>query len=198
LVLRSTHARLYDIGSWLLLLGRSKWYRRRLLELACVRPGSRVLDVGCGTGSLAIEAYRESMAAVSGVDASPDMLAIARRKAKRAGVNATFSLASAEALPCADDSFDVVFNTIMLHHLPRAARVRCAGEMRRVLKANGRLLVVEFSASSSQRRGFIGHLRRHGHVPSDEVARVLREAGLTVLQSGTVGVRDLHYTLARP
>jgi demethylmenaquinone methyltransferase/2-methoxy-6-polyprenyl-1,4-benzoquinol methylase/phosphoethanolamine N-methyltransferase len=139
------------------------------------------------------------MTAVYGVDASRDMLNIARRKAKRAGVDATFSLASAEALPFADASFDVVFNTIMLHHLPRQARMQCAREMRRVLKADGRLLVVEFSASSSQRRrGLIGHLRRHGHIPPDEVARVLGEAGLTVLQSGLIGVRDLHYTLARP
>jgi len=202
LVLRSTHARLYDIGSWLLLRGRSKWYRRRLLELAGVQPGSRVLDVGCGTGSLVIAASRGGAAAVSGVDASPEMLDIAGRKAKRAGVETTFRLASAEALPSADTSFDVVFNTIMLHHLPRPARVQCAREMRRVLKADGRLLVVEFDAPSSlEGHGSLGRVRRHGghgHVPADEVARVLREAGLTVLQSGLVGVRDLHYTLARP
>jgi hypothetical protein len=74
--------------------------------------------------------------------------------------------------------------------------------MRRVLKADGRLLVVEFGAPSSpEGHGWLGHARRHGghgHVPADEVARVLREAGLTVLQSGPVGVLDLHYTLARP
>jgi ubiquinone/menaquinone biosynthesis C-methylase UbiE len=198
-VLRSTHARLYDIGSWLLLRGRSKRYRMRLLELAGVGPGSRVLDVGCGTGSLAIAAARGGASVVSGVDASPDMLDIARRKAKRAGVEAAFSLASAESLPWANASFDAVFNTIMFHHLPRPARLQCAREMRRVLQADGRLLVVEFGASSSDaRRGWLGHLHRHGHVPSDEVARVLRDAGLTVLQSSLVGVRDMHYTLARP
>jgi ubiquinone/menaquinone biosynthesis C-methylase UbiE len=199
LILRSTHARLYDIGSWLLLRGRSRWYRRRLLELAGVQPGSHVLDVGCGTGSLVIEASRAGATAVSGVDASPDMLGIARRKAKRAGVDATFSLASAEALPCADTSVDVVLNTIKHHHLPPPARVKCAREMRRALKAGGRLLVVEFDASSSPgHRGWPDHGRGHGHVPADEVARVLREAGLTVLQGGPVGVRNLHYTLAQP
>lgn len=198
LVLRSTHARLYDIGSWLLVRGRSKRYRRRLLESAGVKPGSQVLDVGCGTGSLAIEAARAGAVKVCGIDASSDMLAIARRKARRAGVDATFTFASAEALPCADASCDVVFSTIMLHHLPQQARLQCAREMRRVLKADGRVLVVEFGASSSPGRlAWLRHARRHGHVPTEEVAQVLSEAGLTVLQSGAIGVRDLHYTLAR-
>lgn len=199
LVLRSTHARLYDIGTWLLLRGRGRWYRQGLLRLAGVRPGERLLDVGCGTGSLLIEASRAGAAEALGVDASPDMLAIARRKATRAAVDATFTLASAEALPCADGSRDVVFNTIMLHHLPRPARLQCAREMRRVLKPDGRLLVVEFGASPSEgRRGRLAHAGRHGQLPAADLARLLRDAGLTVLRSGAVGVADLHYTLARP
>ncbi|MBU6438790.1 MAG: class I SAM-dependent methyltransferase [Betaproteobacteria bacterium] len=198
-VLRSTHARLYDLGSWLLLRGRARGYRQGLLELAGVGPGSRVLDVGCGTGSLVLESVRAGAAQAIGVDASPDMLGIARRKAMRAGWGATFTQASAEDLPCADASCDVVFNTIMLHHLPQPARLQCAREMRRVLKPGGRLLVVEFGAGSSGApHGRRGHGGRHGHVPAAAVARVLLEAGLTVLESGPIGVRDLHYTLARP
>lgn len=199
LVLSSTHARFYDIGAWLLLRGRRKWYRQRVLEMAWVRPGSCLLDVGCGTGSLLIECSRAGAAEALGVDASPDMLAIARRKAMRAGVDATFKLASAEALPCADGSRDVVFNTIMLHQLPRMARLQCAREMRRVMKPDGRLLVVEFGAfPSAARGGWPGHAGRHGQLPAADVAGLLLEAGLTVLQSGAVGIADLHYTLARP
>src|SRR5215212_10881478 len=86
LVLHS-HARYYDLLAWTLTLGRERAFRDRLLEVARVQSGEAVLDVGCGTGTLAIAAKRRVGAAgsVHGIDASPEMIARAERKAAKAG-----------------------------------------------------------------------------------------------------------------
>ena len=60
-------------------------------------------------------------------------------------------------------SFDVVLNTVMLHHLPRKTREQAMREMRRVLKPGGRLLAVDFGGSSADGRGPLAHFHRHGH-----------------------------------
>ena len=86
LVMHST-ARYYDLLTWLLTLGRERAFRDRLVDLARLAPGESVLDAGCGTGTLAIAAKRRvgPSGAVHGIDASPEMIARARRKAAKAG-----------------------------------------------------------------------------------------------------------------
>ena len=112
LVLR--HAELYDFTVWLMTLGRERAFREKILRLARLRPDESVLDVGCGTGSLAIAARRHvgPKGVVKGIDASPEMLARAERKARRAGAVVAFTQAAAQALPFADAEFDVVFSTV--------------------------------------------------------------------------------------
>jgi ubiquinone/menaquinone biosynthesis C-methylase UbiE len=141
-VLRS--AARYDLLVWLLTLGRERVFREKIVRLAWLQPGETVLDVGCGTGSLAIAAKRHvgTTGMVHGIDASPEMLARAEKKARRAGVEIVFKNARAEALPFPDAHFDAVLTTVVLHHLPRKARQLCAAEMRRVLKPGGRLLAI--------------------------------------------------------
>lgn len=195
-LLRDWHARLYDIVMWLIAGGRRRHYLRRVVDLAGVGPADAVLDVGCGTGALALVAKQDAGAGrVHGIDASPDMIVLAREKARTRRAAVSFELASAESLPFEDASFDVVFSTLMLHHLPRPAREQCAREIRRVLKDDGRALVVEFGSSARQ-RGWLGHFHRHGHVAPEEVGRHLAVAGLLVVETGAVGVRNIHYTLA--
>lgn len=89
-VMRSS-ARFYDLMVWLLTLGRERPFRERLVELARLQPGESVLDVGCGTGTLAIAAKRRvgPTGIVQGIDASPEMIARATRKANKAGVEVT-------------------------------------------------------------------------------------------------------------
>jgi SAM-dependent methyltransferase len=91
----------YDVLVWLLTHGRPRAFRRTLAALARLAPGESVLDIGCGTGSLAIEVKRQvgPTGTVIGVDASPEMIARARWKALRARVDVTFHHAVAEALP---------------------------------------------------------------------------------------------------
>ena len=196
-VMRSS-ARFYDLMVWLLTFGRERSFRERLVELARLRPGESVLDVGCGTGTLAIAAKRRvgSLGVVHGIDASPEMIARATRKAKKSGVDVTFRTAAVEALPFPDRQLDVVLSTLMLHHLPRQTREESAREIRRVLKPGGRVFAVDFGMPG-RHRGIIGHLHhRRGHVAREKVIELLSASGLTVVESGAVGVKDLHFTMA--
>lgn len=190
-------AALYDFTVWLMTLGRERVFRETVLRLARLEPGELVLDVGCGTGTLAIAAkrYVGPMGTVHGIDASPEMLARAQRKASKAGLDVVFGKAAAQALPFPDAQFDAVLTTIMLHHLPRKAREQCVREIRRVLKPGGRALAVDFAAPIGKKRRSIIHFRRHGHVNFGDVIAMLREAGLNIVESGAVGFGNLQFAL---
>ncbi len=189
---------LYDLTLWLLSLGREKALREKVLRLARLSPGEHVLDVGCGTGTLAIAAKRQvgTTGTVHGVDASPEMLARAGKKATKAGVDIVLKNALVEALPFPDAHFDVVLSTVMLHHLPGKLRCRCAAEIRRVLKPGGRVLAVDFGTSPSQKRGIVAHFHRHGHISLAEIVAIFSEAGMSIVESGAVEISDLQFVLA--
>ena len=188
----------YDALVWALTLGRERALRERLVEAARLAPGEVVLDVGCGTGSLAIAAKRVvgATGAVHAVDAAPEMIARARTKAARRGVDVAFDTARAEALPFPDAHFDVVLGTLMLHHLPGPVRRAFAAEVRRVLKPGGRMLAVDFEAPAQHGRGLIAHFHRHGGLPMRDVVGLLEAAGLRVRETGALGMSDLHFALA--
>jgi ubiquinone/menaquinone biosynthesis C-methylase UbiE len=188
----------YDLLVWLVTLGRERVFREKVARLARLQPGESVLDVGCGTGSLAIAAKRcvGPTGTVYGIDASPEMIASADKKARKAGVEVVFNNAVAEALPFPDEHFDAVLSTVMLHHLPCKARQQCACEIRRVLKKGGRVLAVDFGGSAQGRRGLFAHFHRHGHINLPDMIALLNEAGLNIVESGAVGMRDLLFVLA--
>ena len=189
----------YDLLLWLAMLGREGAFRAKVLRLARLQPGEAVLDVGCGTGTLAIAAKRHvgPTGTVHGIDASSEMLARAEKKARKAGVEVVLRNAMAQALPFPDAQFDAVLTTVMLHHLPRKARAQCAAEMRRVLKPGGRALAVEFGVAAREQKGFLAHFHRHGHVKLSDIIGFLSEAGLSIVESGAVGIRDLQFVLAK-
>jgi ubiquinone/menaquinone biosynthesis C-methylase UbiE len=188
----------YDWLVWLITRGRERVFRERLLTLARLQAGEAVLDVGCGTGTLAIAAKRRvgPQGSVHGIDASAAMVARATKKAERRGIDVAFEQAIVEALPFPNAQFDLVTSTVMLHHLPRDARQACVREMRRVVKPSGRVFVADFGAPS-HRRGLIGHFHRHGHTKPDDVMALLTGAGLERIDSGPVGMNDLHFVLAQ-
>jgi ubiquinone/menaquinone biosynthesis C-methylase UbiE len=191
-------ARYYDLMAWVMMRGREGIFREKVIDLARLQPGEFVLDVGCGTGTLAIAAKRRvgSTGRVYGIDASSEMIARATKKAKKAGVEVVFQNEVVEALPFPDAYFNAVLSTLMLHHLPHKAREQCAREMRRILKPGGRVLAVDFGGTEREKRGLLAHFHRHGHVNLADIIAVLSEAGLNIVESGAVGTRDLQFVLA--
>lgn len=120
-------------------------YKSLLIQQAEIRPGHHVLDLGCGTGTLAIMAKQSQPGAeVVGLDADPDMLRVAKQKAAQLGVPVTFDLGFTNALPYPDESFDRVLSSIMIHHLKTPDKIQTAREVHRVLKPGGQLHIIDF------------------------------------------------------
>lgn len=187
----------YDVVVWLWTLGRERAFREKLLSFARLTAGESVLDIGCGTGTLAMAASRRvgPTGRVHGIDASPEMIARATRKATRAGVDIAFQNAVAEALPFPDAQFDAVLSTVMLHHLPRPDRPRLVAEAYRVLRIGGRLLVIDF-AKKPGRHSIWGHVHRHGNVDLNDIIAIVSDTGLDIQESGDVGMSGLQFVLA--
>jgi ubiquinone/menaquinone biosynthesis C-methylase UbiE len=180
--------RIYDPLTTLLGLGR---VRRTLLEQAALSSHTRVLDVGCGTGSLAV-LIKQRHPAVDVVALDPDASAIARgqRKARRAGILVHFDRGFADALPYPDASFDRVFSSVMFHHLERDETSRALREIRRVLKRGGRFHLVDFVASAAN--GTPSRLHSHHRLTENaehHVLALLTQAGFadaTIIRTGTM------------
>jgi ubiquinone/menaquinone biosynthesis C-methylase UbiE len=150
--LRTTRGRDLNHVAWLydplierLSFGRERRFREKTLEYLAVQPHERVLDVGCGTGSLTLAIARRLGAhgSVWGIDAAPRMIAIARRKAQRAGLPAQFDPGIAESLEFPDRTFDLVVNSMFTHHVDTGLKRRAFAEMHRVLRPGGRLVTAD-------------------------------------------------------
>jgi ubiquinone/menaquinone biosynthesis C-methylase UbiE len=116
------------------------------VKLANIQPGERALDVGCGTGTLAVLAKQTTPGAdIHGIDAASDMINRARSKARQANIDVDFDLGLVENLQVADGAVDIVMNSLMMHHLPSTElQEKALREMFRVLKPGGRVLIVDF------------------------------------------------------
>lgn len=102
--------------------------------------GRCVLEIGCGTGTN-LRHYQDAGCAVTGLDLSPAMLAVARGKLRP---RTPLHRGDAARLPYADGRFDLVIAMLTLHEMPRAIRSAVMDEIRRVLKPRGRLLLTDF------------------------------------------------------
>lgn len=137
----------YDLLVKLLSFGRENALRSRTIRQAAISRGEVVLDVGCGTGTLTLLARTQTGAAgkVHGIDASPEMIAVARQKSVQQKSDVDFQVGVIEALPFPDGTFDVVLSSLMFHHLPPDLKQRGLAEIYRVLKPGGRLIVVDMA-----------------------------------------------------
>jgi ubiquinone/menaquinone biosynthesis C-methylase UbiE len=121
---------------------RERTFKRRVLDRARLGGADEILDLACGTGTLAIAAARLAPGArVVGVDADPVVLAKARTKARRGGLDISFDEAMSTELPYEDGSFDIVLSTLFFHHLQDDAKTGSAAEVVRILRPRGRLIV---------------------------------------------------------
>lgn len=120
-------------------------YKSLLIEQANIQPGQHVLDLGCGTGTLAILAkLAQPGADVVGLDADPDMLKVAKYKSAQMQVPVKFDVGFTNKLPYPDESFDRVLSSIMIHHLKTPDKIQTAQEVYRVLKPGGQLHIIDF------------------------------------------------------
>lgn len=188
----------YDVLAWAMTRGKERAFRDKTVDGARLESGESVLDVGCGTGTLAMAAKRRvgTSGRVCGIDASPEMIARAQKKARKAGLEVDFERAAVERLPFADGTFDAVLATIMLHHLPDDARRQGLREMRRVLKPGGRLFVVDFGGETHGGHGIRRHNRHHMSFDLRNVIPEVADAGLRDVENGPLGFRDLHFLRA--
>jgi ubiquinone/menaquinone biosynthesis C-methylase UbiE len=128
---------------------REETFKRRLVEQASLGDRDRVLDLGCGTGTLAMIAKRDRPTAeVWGLDADPEMLDRALRKAGEAGLEIHFDEGLSSALPYPDGCFDGVLSTLFFHHLQPAEKRLTIAEVARVLRPGGELHVADWGRPS--------------------------------------------------
>jgi SAM-dependent methyltransferase len=111
---------------------------RRALALAAVPSGAHILDVGCGTGRW-LRRYEAIGYRVAGVDATPAMLLLARQL----GTAVPLIAGEAHRLPFADAAFDCVSDITVVQHIPPSLQPSALGEMLRVVKPGGRLVLME-------------------------------------------------------
>jgi ubiquinone/menaquinone biosynthesis C-methylase UbiE len=150
--------RVYDLwshfyGWWAPLFERRP--QMLALEKVVIRRHEKVLEVAVGAGGILVEIVRrvDPTNVVYGIDVSPKMLAKARRKVMNAGYNnIDLREADARSLPFPDNTFDVLFNSYMFDLLPLNDIPTVLGEFRRVLKPNGRLVLVNMSKEDGGRR----------------------------------------------
>ncbi len=171
----------YDLMGWFVdtFLFRGQWreLRRKTVTLAGIQPGEQVLDVGCGTGTLALEVARRAsrVGRVVGVDPSQQQISRARSKAARRKLSVDFQIGVIEQLPFPDQTFDVVLSTLMMHHLPAPLKRQGLAEIARVLKPGGRLIIADFKPKQ-ERKGQAARFQAGGSSMHD-LATMVVDAG---------------------
>ena len=135
----------YDAINRFLLFGRERQFRESTVDLAEIMCGHTVLDVGCGTGNLTMAAKIRagSDGEAYGIDAAPEMIQKAERKAAEKQLHIRYQVGLIEDMPFPDNTFDVVVSSLMLHHLPKDLKRHGIAEVSRVLKPGGRFLAVD-------------------------------------------------------
>ncbi|MGH7858230.1 MAG: class I SAM-dependent methyltransferase [Candidatus Binatia bacterium] len=149
--------------------------RRALADQAVIRSGQRILDIGCGTGSLVVLLKRlHPDAEVVGLDPDPKALSRARRKAQRAALSVRLDRGFSDELPYPEASFDLVFSSFMFHHLEADEQETTLREVRRVLEPGGALHMLDFGGPDSGAGGFLTRFLHSSHrLKENSASRIL-------------------------
>ena len=172
---------IYDPVVRLMGAGRA---RDELIEQANIQDNQRVLDLGCGTGTLVALLKRKYPAAqIVGLDPDPKALRRAKKKIQRAGVEVQLDEGFADELPYEEGTFDRVLSSFMFHHLEDQDREKMLREVLRVLKPAGTFHLLDFAGGEDRARGTWGRLiDSHSHLHGNSQRRILqlmRGAGFT-------------------
>ena len=169
---------LYDpLLKWVM---REETFKRRLIHHANIQPQMKVLDLGCGTGTLTLMLKRaHPEAQITGLDGDSEVLDIARNKSRDADIQWDEGLAS--SIPYPDSAFDRVVTSLVIHHLVTDDKRRAFEEVYRVLKPNGELYVLDFGAPHSSLTRFMTKYMRRLEEAADNfdglIPRFVAEAG---------------------
>lgn len=179
---------LYDVFARLIGERRMK---RHLVELARIAPGHDVLDLGCGTGTLAL-IIREMQpgARVSGVDIDPRILAIARRKIERAGATIALHEGSATDPPLPAASFDRILSSLMLHHLTTPQKREALAAAHRLLRPGGELHVADFGKPHNPLMRAVSHTFRLADGGESTAANLDGQLPALIAAAGFTDVRE--------
>lgn len=177
--------RIYD--PLIRLTTREGEFRRKLLDQAGLEPGQRLLDLGSGTGTLAVMAARhQGGLEVYGLDADEEMIERASAKAREAGLPIRFDRGFATMLPYEDRSFDRVLSTLFFHHLGHESKRRALSEVVRVLKTGGELHAADWGKPSDplMSAAFLGvrlldGMENTADNAAGRVPRLMEDAGLS-------------------
>ena len=186
-------AKYYDHLVRLLAFGGEKALRAETIRLAEVRPGASVLDVGCGTGTLTLQAKAAAgnQGTVYGIDAAPEMIEVARQKAAGKQQDVRFQVSLIEALQFPDATFDVVLSSMMMHHLPDDLKRAGLAEFYRVLKPGGRLVIVDIKETSNavQHLSLTGLIHSRAKTGIQSLNALLTAQGFVGIEMGDMPMR---------
>ena len=171
---------LYDPVARLLM--RESMLRQSLLEQANIDRYHRVLDLGCGTGTMAILIrQRRTESTVVGVDGDPKVLDIARRKAAKVSLSIQFDESLADRLPYSERSFDRVLCSFVLHHLTHDGKIGALREAHRVLKPGGSFHLADFGPVVGWYAALVARIVLRGERPGENLEgrlpQLMAEAG---------------------
>lgn len=170
---------------------REDVFHRHLVMQADILPGMRVLDLGSGTGTLAIMIKQSHvMSDVYGLDADPQILEIARRKAAQVGARITLERGMADQLPYPPVWFDRVVTSLMLHHLTTEQKQQAMKEVYRVLRPGGKFYILDFGIPHTTYARLILPIIRHTERVEDNLRGLL--PGM-LQDAGFVGVSELEW-----
>ncbi|HSB65328.1 MAG TPA: methyltransferase domain-containing protein [Anaerolineales bacterium] len=151
-------------------------FKRQLVKQANIRPGMRVLDLGCGTGTLTTMIKRSYPdAEVVGLDGDQAVLEIARSKAQHEDLNITFDNGMAFQVPYPDNSFNRVLSSLVIHHLSTKNKQIAMHEIYRVLRAGGELHIVDFGKPHNLYALLVSLVIRHLEEASDNIRGLIPE-----------------------
>lgn len=184
----------YDLAVKVLTLGRENQFRTETIRHAAIRNGDVVLDAGCGTGTLTLlaKAAAGNRGLVFGVDASPEMITVARQKSQQQkGIE--FTVGVIEALEFSDKTFDIVLSSLMFHHLPDDLKERGLKEMYLILKPGGRLIVVDMvrPATFFQRLSVIALAHHEQTTDVRDLLPIMENIGFRDVQSSNMSWKML-------
>jgi len=177
----------YDfIQRWVV---RDTLFKSRLIEQANIQAAQHVMDLGCGTGTLAVMVKRAQPGAeVFGLDADPQMLKVAIAKAAQQKINIKFDQGMATRLPYPDASFDRVLSSLVIHHLKTPDKDKAAHEIYRILKPGGQLHVLDFGKPRTFYGKLLGRFLHGFEEANDNIdgrlPEIFEQAGLRVREVG--------------